>query len=176
MSGAPPLQGAYIKAAAGTCTAWRKLAHMTTGIVLRPLVAVALLGALVTCASTASAAGFVFFQTPSKNIGCAYQPAISRGDVPTLRCEIRSGLKPLPPHRRLCGEGVFGQAVTMTRRGRAQAICISDTVREPSARVLAYGRSIRVGGFTCTSRQTGLRCTNVAGHGWLLSRQRSSLF
>jgi hypothetical protein len=149
---------------------------MTTGIALRSLVAVALLGAVVTCTSPAAAAGFVFFQTPSKNIGCAYLPAISRGGVPTLRCEIRSGLKPLPRHPHPCGEGVFGQAVTMTRRGRAQAICISDTIRTPSARVLGYGHSIRVGGFTCASRRTGLRCTNAAGHGWFLSRQHSLLF
>ena len=34
----------------------------------------------------------------------------------------------------------------------------------------------RVGGFTCVSRRSGLRCTNRAGHGWRLSRERSSLF
>jgi len=149
---------------------------MITRVLLRPLVAVALVGAVATCASTAAAAGIVLFQTPSKNIGCAYLPAISRGDVPTLRCEIRSGLKPLPSHRRRCIVGDFGQAVEMTPRGRARAVCISDTVRDPSARVLRDGRSFRVGGFQCTSRRTGLRCINATGHGWFLSGQRSILF
>ena len=149
---------------------------MNTGLALRSSAAAALLCVVLAFASTAAAAGFVVFQTPSKNIGCAYLPAISRGDVPTLRCEIRSGLKPLPHHAHRCSEGIFGQAVTMTRRGRGQAICISDTIRNPSARVLGYGHSIHVGGFMCTSRRTGLRCTNAAGHGWFLSRQHSFLF
>jgi hypothetical protein len=138
--------------------------------------AVVLLCVVLAFASSAAAAGLVVFQTPSKNIGCAYLPAMSRGDVPTLRCEIGSGLRPLPHHPHRCIQGDFGQAVAMTRRGRAAAICISDTVRTPSARVLRYGRTLRVGGFTCTSRRTGLRCTNAAGHGWLLSRQHSFLF
>ena len=127
-------------------------------------------------ASAAAAARIVLFQTPSRNIGCAYLPAISRGDVTTLRCEIASGLHPLPHHAHRCVQGDFGQAVAMTRRGRALAICISDTIRTPSAPVLRYGRTIHAGGFTCTSRRIGLRCTNAAGHGWFLSRQRSFLF
>ncbi len=135
-----------------------------------------LLATIATSAVTASAATIVYFQTPSRNMGCAYFPVISKGDVPSLRCEIRSGLRPLPPRPRGCGDAVWGQAVTMTRTGRARGICISDTVREPSAPVLGYGRVRRVGGFTCSSTQAGLRCTNLAGHGWRLSRERSSLF
>lgn len=139
------------------------------------IVAVLVLPATI-ATSTATAARIVYFQTPSRNIGCAYLPVISTGDVPSLRCEIRSGLRPLPPRPRACGDAVWGQAVVMTRTGRARGICISDTIREPSAPVLGYGRIRRVGGFTCTSTQAALRCTNRAGHGWRLSRARSSLF
>lgn len=149
---------------------------MTTGVGRHSPTALALLCVVLAFASTAAAARIALFQTPTRNIGCAYLPAISRGDVPTLRCEIGSGLRPLPHHPHRCVQGDFGQAVAMTRRGRAQAICISDTVRTPSAPVLRYGRTIRVGGFTCTSRRTGLRCANAARHGWFLSRQRSFLF
>jgi hypothetical protein len=131
---------------------------------------------IATSAAPAAAARIVSFQTPSRNIGCAYLPVISTGDVPFLRCEIRSGLRPLPRRPRACGDAVWGQAVAMTRTGRARGICISDTIREPSAPVLGYGRTRRVGGFTCTSTQAALRCTNRAGHGWRLSRARSSLF
>ena len=60
-----------------------------TGVFLGSLPAAVLLGAAPTGASTAAAAGFVFVQTPSKNIGCAYQPAISRATY--RRCAARSG-------------------------------------------------------------------------------------
>lgn len=143
---------------------------------IRIVSALVVVAAIATFAATAAAANIVYFQTPSKNIGCAYLPVISKGDVPTLRCEISTGLRPLPPRPRACGDAVWGRAVAMARNGRARGICISDTIREPSARVLAYGRVWRVGGFTCASRTSGLRCTNRAGHGWRLSRERSSLF
>jgi len=143
---------------------------------VRIIPALVLLATIATSAATAAAARIVYFQTPSRNIGCAYLPVISKGDVPSLRCEIRSGLRPLPPRPRACGDAVWGQAVAMTRTGRARGICISDTIREPSAPVLGYGRIRRVGGFTCSSTPAGLRCTNLAGHGWRLSRARSSLF
>ena len=144
---------------------------------LTRIVPVVVVAAMVaTLAATAAAARIVYFQTPSRNIGCAYLPVISKGDVPTLRCEIRSGLRPLPPRPRGCGDAVWGQAVAMSRTGRPRGICISDTIREPSAPVLGYGRTWRVGGFTCVSRPSGLRCANRAGHGWRLSRERSSFF
>jgi hypothetical protein len=142
-----------------------------------PLAVVGTLLGLAGLAGTrASAAEIVYFQTPSKNIGCAYIPALSSGDVPYLRCEITSGLRPKPPRPAGCGDAVWGRAVWMTRRGRAQRICISDTIREPSAPVLGYGRTWRAGRFTCVSKRAGLRCTNLAAHGWFLSRKRSTLF
>lgn len=143
---------------------------------IRIIPALVVLATIATSAATASAASIVYFQTPSRNMGCAYFPVISTGDVPFLRCEIRSGLRPLPPRPRACGDAVWGQEVSMTRTGRAGRGCISDTIREPSAPVLGYGRVWRVGGFTCSSTQAALRCTNLAGHGWRLSRERSSLF
>lgn len=126
-------------------------------------------------ASAVALARIVYFQTPSRNVGCAYLPVISPGDRPTLRCEIRSRLRPLPPRPRGCGDAVWGEAVAMTRTGRAGGICISDTIREPSAPILAYGRVWRVGGFTCVSKATDLSCTNLTRHGWTLSRARSSI-
>jgi hypothetical protein len=43
---------------------------------------------------------------------------------------------------------------------------------EQVARVLAYGRTLRVGGIRCTSAVTGLTCRNRSGHGFFLSRER----
>lgn len=123
----------------------------------------------------ASAGTIRDFQTPSKNIACAFVPADIAGGAAFLRCEIRSGLKPVPPRPRAC-DADWGQAVSMTRTSRGRAICISDTIRNPQAPILGYGKTFKAGPFTCKSRTDGLRCTNVAGHGWFLSKESTSLF
>jgi hypothetical protein len=119
--------------------------------------------------ATASAK-FVFFQTPTHNIGCAY------GSPPaTLRCDIRSGLKPPPPRPKGCvDDWTFGYEVEAT--GRAHTVCASDTVFTPGARVVRYGTTWRGGPLTCKSRRSGLRCTNRSGHGFFLSKQHSYRF
>lgn len=129
---------------------------------------IALLLALVFPAS--AAASFVFFQTPSHNIGCAYSSTPAN-----LRCDIRSGLKP-PPHKpKGCmNDWTFGYEIGA--RGRARTVCAGDTVFSPSARVVKYGTTWRRGTFTCKSRTTGLRCQNKSGHGFFLSRQHSYRF
>jgi hypothetical protein len=132
------------------------------------LIAIAALVAAGSAGSTATV--FVTFQTPSKNINCGFS------DRPNyLRCDIQSGLKPLPRRPANCDVD-FGGAVGMTTTGRGEALCVGDTVRDPRARVLQYGSTWRRAGFTCVSLRTGLRCTNRRGHGFLLSRARSQLF
>lgn len=43
--------------------------------------------------------------------------------------------------------------------------------------VLAYGRTIRLGPFACTSRVTGMTCTSTASrHGFSISRERQRTF
>jgi hypothetical protein len=130
---------------------------------------VALLGAAVARGST-----FAFLRTPSGNIGCAYFAA--GGGVPaSLRCDIRSGLRPKPPRPPRC-ELDYGDSYELRSSGRATIVCHGDTVFDPRAQVLAYGRTWTRAGFRCTSRTSGLRCTNRAGHGFLLSRERSYRF
>ncbi len=109
----------------------------------------------------------VSFRTPTGSIGCV--------GGPTLRCDIRSGLKPLPPKPASCKrDWGFGYAVGQT--GISHAVCASDTAIDRTARVLRYGTSWRRGGLTCLSRPTGLRCTNRSRHGFFLSRSRSYRF
>jgi hypothetical protein len=132
---------------------------------------------LVAAALTASSARaadttYIAFKTPSGNIGCAYSKL--GGEKAGLRCEIASGLRPLPPRPRKC-IGDWGQAVGMGATGRATRLCVSDTVMDPHARVLAYGKTWKRAGFACTSRAAGLTCKNTAGRGWFLSRTRSRL-
>jgi hypothetical protein len=57
---------------------------------------------------TAVAAANPFFRTPSKNIYCAY--------FGTLRCDIRSGLKPMPARPPGC-DFDWGQTVVLGRSG-----------------------------------------------------------
>lgn len=136
----------------------------------RMLLALLLLAApTAASAQTTTSLKVVNFRMPSKNIHCQYRSTAPAG----LRCDIFSKLRPPPSGR--CTEGVWS-AVTMTRTGKARPICISDTVYTPKAPVLAYGRTWKVGGFTCTSKQTGLTCRNLRGHGFFLSRQSWRVF
>jgi hypothetical protein len=132
---------------------------------------VALLAAVVLPA--AAGAGIVHFRTPSGNIQCGY--VRFSGSAPFLRCEIRSGVRPLPPKPKSC-DFDWGAGYAMGRLGRPHVLCISDTIGSPSAPMLRYGQRWRRGGFTCLSRAAGLRCTNRARHGFFLSRQHSYAF
>jgi len=108
------------------------------------------------------------FQTPSGNIAC-YRLDDS------LRCDISSGLQPLPPKPSSC-EFDWGLSVGMEERGAAEFGCVSDTVLDPTAPELSYGSTWQRGQFMCESSTEGLRCTNGGGHGFFLSRERSQLF
>ena len=130
---------------------------------LVPIV-VALVGLAV---PAAGAAPNPFFRTPSKNIYCAY--------FGSLRCDIKSGLKPKPAKPHGC-DFDWGQTYVLARVGRARIGCVSDSVFDPSAAALAYGKTWRRGSIACISRRSGLRCTNRSGHGFFMSRQRSQRF
>ena len=121
-----------------------------------------------------AASGADPFRTPSGNIYCAYEH-YSFAPV-DLRCEIRSGVKPLPPRPQTCGDADWGGGYAMRPTGRAHVLCITDTIYDPRAKVVGYGTIWRGGGFTCSSRTTGLRCTNRSGHGFFLSRERWRVF
>jgi len=115
-------------------------------------------------------AKFVFFQTPSHNIGCVHQSSPQ-----ALRCDIRSGLKPPPSKPKGCTvDWTGGYQVGAT--GHAQKVCAGDTVLSPGARVVRYGTTWRSGPFTCKSSDSGLRCKNRSGRGFFLSRQHSYRF
>lgn len=117
-----------------------------------------------------ASAKFVFFQTPSHNIGCLYQSSPA-----ALRCDIRTGLKPPPSKPKGCTvDWTGGYQVGAT--GRARKVCAGDTVLSQSARVVRYGAAWHSGPFTCKWRSSGLRCKNRSGHGFFLSRGRSFRF
>lgn len=119
---------------------------------------------LVTSASGAPTE-LAFFQTPSKNIACGYATGFGPA---SLRCDIRSGLRPEP--RGACELDWTG--VSMNATGRARPACAGDTVASPSAYVLHYGRMWARTGFMCLSSRIGLMCTNRTGNGFFLSKER----
>ena len=136
---------------------------------MRLVIAATFAGLLLALPATAGT--FPGFKTPSKNIGCGYLAAFD-GNPASLRCDIRSGLVPKPSRK--CELDWTGLEVGPT--GRARAVCAGDTAYDPSFRVLAYGKAWMRGGIRCFSRKTGVTCTNRAGHGFFLSRQRWRLF
>ena len=105
-------------------------------------------------------AAYRAFRSPTGKLGCAFY---SDAQTPrTVRCEWF---------------GSNDRALTLQERGRARRIKISDTVMDPHATVLAYGRSTSFGKLRCTSRRTGITCRSTrSGHGFVVSVQRQRVF
>lgn len=117
-------------------------------------------------------AALTAFQTSSKRIACVYSRG--EGEPTALRCDVADVRNP-PKRPAACGLD-YGTAFGLTATGRATRLCAGDTVLDPRAPVLAYGKTKHYGPFTCTARRSGLRCATRAGHGFVLSRQTQRLF
>ena len=129
-----------------------------------------LLGFLLLPASIAAASTVLLFRTPTGNIGCVFASGLPGSGPPSVRCDIRSRLRPPPAAPKSCRLD-YGDSLAVSQRGRATLVCHGDTAIDPHSRVLAYGHVFRRAGIECTSRSTGLTCTNESGHGFFLSRQ-----
>jgi hypothetical protein len=111
--------------------------------------------------------------TPSANIRCFYVPA----KPAHLLCDIRRAAYTRAAQSDCIartGLDWHGFEVYATRRATtvcAGGILYNSNRNRPAFRRLGYGRSRRLGAFTCTSRITGLTCTSGRGHGIFLSRE-----
>jgi hypothetical protein len=129
----------------------------------------------------AAAATIHYFKTPSSNIVCGYSSGSRTRDV-WLACGIKSGLKPPPPRVHCTGGDPTDRFIGLSATGRShEQTCAGDPgvlFFENQARVLSYGRKVTWGNgaMHCTSAFAGLTCTNKAGHGFVLSRQRTRRF
>jgi hypothetical protein len=103
-------------------------------------------------------------QMPSRNIGCIFS------NPSFVRCDVRTGLRPRPPRPAGCGLD-WGYGLEMTAASQPETFCAGDTALGTGP-ILAYGATVRLLGFTCRSQRSGLRCTNRAGHGFFLARER----
>jgi hypothetical protein len=100
------------------------------------------------------------FRTPSHKIACLYQS--KGGPGPYIRCDALF----------LNDVGFF---IDRSHKGRRRHV--TDTVNDARAKVLAYGKSLRLGPFSCASRHTFLKCkSRKTGHGFKLSRERQRVF
>jgi hypothetical protein len=140
------------------------------GILLASATAL-LLGATASAGVAGSLHHYVFFDSPSRNIGCV----IIDG---TARCDIVARSWSLPPRPKSCPKIVdFGQGLIVSVSGAARLVCAGDTARDPHAPILAYGQADASGSLRCTSAITGMTCRSArSGHGFFLARQRYTLF
>jgi hypothetical protein len=122
-------------------------------------------------ASGAASAQSIGFQSPSKNIACAYFDYDKQN---TLRCDIMEAT--VTARRPADCDLEWGKAFEMRSKGGAERLCYGDTVMEPGLPVLAYGQVWQRGGFTCTAEQTGVTCFNAERRGFSLSRAKQEVF
>lgn len=149
---------------------WKRVVLMTMALVAA--LALALPGAGGGVAVARASATFTAFQMPSKQIACMYSRG---GGEPTqLRCDVANVVN-VPKRPASCGLD-YGHAFGLSATKRATRLCAGDTVLDPGAPVLAYGKTKHYGPFTCTARTSGLRCSTRAGHGFVLARQKQTLF
>ncbi len=117
----------------------------------------------------AAAADLDSFTSPSGNIGCIIYEEY-------LRCDIAERDWSPPPRPADCPSFTgYGQGIGMDAHGPAAFVCAGDTALN-MGRPLGYGQTHSSQGFTCTSEEAGLRCTNADGHGFRLARQAYDLF
>jgi hypothetical protein len=122
---------------------------------LATLLALLTLGAVPAVAS----AKLETFRSPSGKIGCMF---FRDAQTPSsVRCDWRGG-----------GD----HAVFVEKTGKGRKIGVTDTVMDPGAPVLDYGKTRRFGSLKCTSRKTGMTCKNSGGHGFTVSVERRKVF
>lgn len=114
-----------------------------------------------------SAQDFVGFKLPSGNIACAAYDG-------ELRCDLRENQAKIPARPRDCDLD-YGNAFSMSTKGKPMRICVGDTVfgNYPT---LAYGKTWKAQGFTCTASMSGLTCRNSANKGWFLNKVEQRFF
>lgn len=112
--------------------------------------------------------GLSDFRSPSRNIACYIVEESVRCDIENKDWSVSR-----PPGCDLD----YGQGLTVGRSSsRGEVVCAGDTALGGSARELPYGSSTRFASFTCSSRQSGITCTNGRGHGFFISRASYRLF
>jgi eukaryotic-like serine/threonine-protein kinase len=119
-----------------------------------------LVTAVALLAPAPAQAAFHVFRSPSGKVGCAFY---SDAETPAfVRCDWR---------------GADDQAMVLRETGRARLRHVTDTVMNPEAKVLRYGRSMTFRRLKCVSRRLGMTCRSLAsGHGFRVSVEKQETF
>jgi hypothetical protein len=116
-------------------------------------------GVLAAVPAPASAA-LRSFRSPTGKLACMFY---SDTDVPRqVRCEWRGG---------------NDRALLLNETAKGRRIKITDTVMDPRAKVLAYGKSTTFARLKCTSHTSGITCRSLrSGHGFTVSVSTQRVF
>jgi hypothetical protein len=120
---------------------------------------------------TRAAFDLIGFQTPSRNIHCA---GFADSSATSLRCDLINNNAKIPARPKDCTLD-YGNAFGMTLKGKSLRLCYGDTVADAYP-ILQYGTTWKWAGFVCSSSTAGVRCTNLSGHGWQISKSAQKLF
>lgn len=128
--------------------------------------------AFVLLASPVLADETVFIQSPTGNIQCA----ISTGDYSGVRCDILDFTPSFEQNAPDC-EFDWGSSFGIDAEAeQGYLLCVSDAVAGGEPETLDYGGVKQLGPYICASEKTGISCSNLAGHGFALSKAKQSLF
>jgi len=118
----------------------------------------------------------VAFVSPTKNIWCRLGATrttagcqAKTAPVPAGAEKSCAGNEMYPPSSLSRGFWFDGHSVVPT--------CFNQGIfTSPHPKALPYGYTISANGYNCTSRETGMTCTNGAGHGFVMSTQQARQF
>ena len=128
---------------------------------------------------SAAAVRIPALESPSRNIRCVYATTIDPRNPGGLFCTLGAASYTARLQNRCLddhgqdGSGVDWHGFALGPRGRGEVVCSGGVLwfGSPRYAVLAYDHTRRLGPYTCTSRRTGLTCTNGHRHGLFLSRE-----
>ena len=119
-----------------------------------------LAAALALLAPATAQAAYRDFRSPSGKLACAFYSDAET--PPMVRCDWR---------------GADDEAMVLRETGRARIRHVTDSVMNPEAKVLRYGRSTTFRRLKCTSRRSGITCRSLAsGHGFRVSVAKRERF
>jgi hypothetical protein len=138
--------------------------------VIALLMACAAALALAAVASAGSVPPIKSFKLPGNKVQCVITGGSAQQAGVLCVADLNPGARPFP--RANChGEGDTGGGLRLGLTGGVKGICLSENPFVPPIRLLRYGRTITVGGISCTaiSKSVGVRCENANARGFQVS-------
>lgn len=113
------------------------------------------------------------FKSPTGNIVCQGD-GITADDQPNrgVSCYIFDhNTTPKTQDEKDCDlDWTTGYTVLAQGRGKYTGVCHGDIFWQMNAPTLNYGQTIKGKGWQCTSKKTGMTCTNQTGGGFLMNK------